>query len=341
MSGPRTQRARPARANHRDPIMRTIRPCLALLLAAALTPAAAQDRNFYDVEIVLFENLDVRSAENERWQPQVVVPTFEGATAFDRGDIRGEGLVELPRGFETLPLEQARLGDSVERLEESERYRVIRHLHWRQPALEAAESVPLRFHAGEPIAVRVPADAYAAADLGPPEEPPDDAETDADTEAAGDEGATDTAATDGRPGADAGGEDRGADAGDDGLRPAATPGPRVRDARVYPLDGTLRLVVSRYLHLHADLYYTTAVDWRQQAAAGTAGNGERDGRPRDASVPPALVAEDPEGREVLSYPFVQQRRMRSGVLHYLDHPVIGLLVLVTPTGDGQATADGG
>lgn len=59
------------------------------------------------------------------------------------------------------------------------------------------------------------------------------------------------------------------------------------------VDGTLTLARSRYLHLHADLIYT-------DPAAG---------------VPVAL-------REV--------RRMRSGELHYLDHPRFGVLVQVTP-----------
>ena len=42
------------------------------------------------------------------------------------------------------------------------------------------------------------------------------------------------------------------------------------------------------------------------------------------------VTRGPDDRPLLSYAFQQQRRMRSGELHYLDHPVIGLLVKVTP-----------
>ncbi|MFA7593929.1 MAG: CsiV family protein [Thiohalobacteraceae bacterium] len=59
------------------------------------------------------------------------------------------------------------------------------------------------------------------------------------------------------------------------------------------LDGTISLALSRYLHLNADLIYA-------DPSVGT---------------PVAL-------REV--------RRMRSGELHYLDHPRFGVLVQVDP-----------
>jgi hypothetical protein len=67
------------------------------------------------------------------------------------------------------------------------------------------------------------------------------------------------------------------------------------------LTGSLRLSVSRYLHLEADL---------QLMEAG-ASSTSYDGLPR--------------------YRLQQSRRMRSGELHYLDHPRLGVLVLITPT----------
>jgi hypothetical protein len=54
------------------------------------------------------------------------------------------------------------------------------------------------------------------------------------------------------------------------------------------------------------------------------------------------MARDREGRAVLSYPFEQRRRMRSGELHYLDHPALGILVLVEPRElPAEATSQGG
>lgn len=59
------------------------------------------------------------------------------------------------------------------------------------------------------------------------------------------------------------------------------------------IDGTLRVYLSRYLHVDADLLH----------------------QPSGLDTPVRLQT---------------SRRMRSGDLHYLDHPLFGLLVLITP-----------
>ncbi|PSQ91632.1 MAG: hypothetical protein BRD57_04080 [Proteobacteria bacterium SW_6_67_9] len=123
--------------------------------------------------------------------------------------------------------------------------------------------------------------------------------------------------------------------------------PQRREITVRPLDGTVTLVVSRYLHLHADLHYTKAVDWREEvrstrsAPRGIGGDADREDSARSERERVAM-ARDREGRAVLSYPFEQRRRMRSGELHYLDHPALGILVLVEPRElPAEATSQGG
>lgn len=316
--------------------MRPLRALPVLLFAALPAPAAmgaAEDPVFYDVEIVLFENLDVRAAENERWRPQVVVPDFEGASTFERGRARTDTMVALPRGFEQLPEGQTSLDQAVRRLEDSPRYRVVRHLLWRQPGLDADTAVPLRFHAGEPVTVRAPEPMLARPDLGPPE-------PEAEAEAAG-------AGTDQEDGDTAVNEPATAGIGpaeDAGTAPdtpfGGVPAPRVHEVSVFPLDGTIRLVVSRYLHLHANLYYTEAVDWSEEAAGGRDDAGASEERDAARSARDSRIVRGPDGRAMLTYPFVQQRRMRSGELHYLDHPILGMLVLVTPRGE-EPGADAG
>lgn len=68
------------------------------------------------------------------------------------------------------------------------------------------------------------------------------------------------------------------------------------------LYGTLRLIHSRYLHLEADLRY------QPQAVA--------------ESWASSLPASGP------LYQLTERRRMRSGELHYLDHPALGLVAQV-------------
>jgi hypothetical protein len=78
-------------------------------------------------------------------------------------------------------------------------------------------------------------------------------------------------------------------------QPALVPLDALQAPTVFPpvLDGTLRVYLSRYLHADVDLVYH---------------------------------------RENVETPFrlATSRRMRSGELHYLDHPVFGVLIKVIP-----------
>jgi len=73
------------------------------------------------------------------------------------------------------------------------------------------------------------------------------------------------------------------------------------------LEGTLRLILARYLHLEADLRY-------HPPGAETAGTTE--GSPTEGADRPV-------------FRLVESRRMRSSELHYFDHPHFGMLVEVT------------
>jgi hypothetical protein len=72
------------------------------------------------------------------------------------------------------------------------------------------------------------------------------------------------------------------------------------------LVGTVTLSVSRYLHLEADLVY----------------------RPPTTASPPADATAPLQ--ELPGYRLQESRRMRSGEVHYLDHPLFGVVALVTP-----------
>lgn len=65
------------------------------------------------------------------------------------------------------------------------------------------------------------------------------------------------------------------------------------------VEGSVRLVLSRYLHLETDLLYRLG------------------------------LGDAPDNREQ-SYRLTESRRMRSKEIHYLDHPLFGVVALVTP-----------
>ncbi|MFA5627702.1 MAG: CsiV family protein [Thiohalomonadaceae bacterium] len=74
------------------------------------------------------------------------------------------------------------------------------------------------------------------------------------------------------------------------------------------LEGYVRLILTRYLHLETDLQY------RSHGISQRSEN----------SFYSAVTATEP------IYKITETRRMRSNELHYIDHPMFGILALVTP-----------
>ncbi len=95
--------------------------------------------------------------------------------------------------------------------------------------------------------------------------------------------------------------------GDQGNSPAVVSREKPR------LDGTIKVVLSRYLHVTTDLIYRD------------------DPAPLPAAAPGADTAvAAPLPRQGITYRLQQERRMRSSEIHYIDHPRFGVVVLITP-----------
>lgn len=78
----------------------------------------------------------------------------------------------------------------------------------------------------------------------------------------------------------------------------------------YRLEGYIQLILARYLHLEIDLAYHEI-----QSEGST-----------DSLTNIGLTQSIP----TVVYHLQQTRRLRSGELHYLDHPVLGILTKITP-----------
>ena len=78
------------------------------------------------------------------------------------------------------------------------------------------------------------------------------------------------------------------------------------------VQGSLKLVLGRYLHIHTDLLYKRLNNTDKQTA-------------------PAL-----NSNIFSEFKIQSQRRMRSNELHYIDHPLVGILVLVKPIEQPEA-----
>lgn len=106
----------------------------------------------------------------------------------------------------------------------------------------------------------------------------------------------------------------------------------------HELEGYVTLSVERYLHLDTHLWLSRFTSADQAPA-----NAPLLPAPPTAATTPDAVAGP--GAAVASpyavsrlYVLEEQRRMRSGELHYEDHPALGLLVLVTPVATPAAPA---
>lgn len=94
--------------------------------------------------------------------------------------------------------------------------------------------------------------------------------------------------------------------------PSSLPVPTYAQQTRAELDGYIRLILSRYLHAEVDLTYTTGLPVRSTNPVYASTELQED------IVPPVV------------YRLQESRRMRSTEVHYLDHPVLGMIVLVTP-----------
>ena len=89
------------------------------------------------------------------------------------------------------------------------------------------------------------------------------------------------------------------------------PQPLVAEQTRGVLDGFVKIILSRYLHAEVDLSYTTGIKSQQQLISG------------EETVEPAQT-------EPRHYRLTESRKMRSKEVHYLDHPVLGMIILATP-----------
>ena len=81
-----------------------------------------------------------------------------------------------------------------------------------------------------------------------------------------------------------------------------------RNQPVNELDGTIKIVLGRYLHVYTDLAYRKLFKLGAGSSVNTLG--------RD--------------RVLADYAVKTHRKMRSKTLHYIDHPYLGILIEIRP-----------
>ena len=241
-------------------------------------------RGFLFSELIIFQNIKTPISNSNYWKPEIVVPMLLDASALsntENNQITSNTLRQLSvsKDFTELSADTYQLSKYQKALAQSRHYKVLKHLRWRQPGLSKKEAISIRVNAGEVFPLYI-------------NRQPDQslAEIKQITE---------------------------------NYRQAldAIDELRLNDyQRIdgYPLDGTVKIYLGRYLHIETDLILTLPVEAKKSLPL-----------PRQQFIQESAesIFEKPLGKQ--SYRFKTHRRMRSKELHHLDHPKFGLLINIT------------
>lgn len=120
---------------------------------AAAPPVPAP--NWYNVEVIVFRNLDPRAGALETWPADPGEPDWKGAVPLGTPDSVGP-----PVPFQALSPVNEQLGEDWNRLKRSHTYQPVLHITWTQPATDRATSSAVRI--GVPAYMVPPAVTAAA-----------------------------------------------------------------------------------------------------------------------------------------------------------------------------------
>jgi len=224
---------------------------------------------YYDIEVVIIENLTDEAKNSEIWPLQVNLIQPERTVQLGQA-VMSEWLpddVDLRASYKVLGKKHYQLTSEVEKISKSKTHRVIFHTVWRQPGLDKKLALPIHFKR-EILAAPV-----ASEDENNPTQ---------NTEAT-----SSFETTDNKP------------------LPSSI------------LEGLLRVTLARYLHLEAELTYQNKIP-----------------EITDTDNPFAILDNENERNEMQKQGVIhlkqKRHRIRSNELHYVDHPVLGILIRITP-----------
>jgi len=123
------------------------------------------------------------------------------------------------------------------------------------------------------------------------------------------------------------------------------------DNGMYELEGYITLDRGRYLHFRPDLYHSRKLSQTESemlrsflnAGEQPATEGAVDAQAAEIAAEKSVAPLSPistsflEVPEFLTVNMRQGRRMRSEEVHYLDHPLMGILVLMLPVDTGDSS----
>ncbi len=337
---------------------------LRLLLSLVLLlscPLAWSVRN-YDIELIIFRYTDNQQYLSEQWQDTWYIPNTEESLDLDTVSPVKENLdlnivpPEEENPFRTLTEEETTLNSIVEALSESERYHVLTYLAWQQPGLDKDNAIDIKIQAGQ---------AYRQLTrLRKPELPEQEAPEDQtieyslpqmgslfvsreelDVPVIGYVEENDYAVTiEYEPLVSISDDDvvqnrESVRKIPDAYRPIITPDspdnfPEAAvDTLIYELTGNIKFVVSRFIHVYIDLLFMQPVILELEQAK-TKSDIYTEFETESISSSPGyrilFGQPDAEFNTLHGFNIKAHRRMRSRELHYIDHPLLGMVIKAWP-----------
>ena len=298
-----------------------------LIIALMLSPVAFagnKDENdipWYQIEIIIFANQDQQGIMTETWpEPQAITsaeflelthPDDAASNANKRAktpNFSPEASGKMPTPYELLKPNELQLIPVIKKLQKSSKYKPLLHLGWRQPTLHPDESKPIFVYQG----VDLPLLAYNAMQTP--------------------NGKSAKANSSGRFSSVAVGNFT-VDSSQYGQLMSPSEIDTLTGPMLNPFYGTLRLSVSRYLHLEANLNYRIPVIKEEVVPVSLEDSIVSTGFQQNVAFnEEGEMAETKlQSRETIqNLNMFETRRMRSKEIHYFDHPLMGIIVRVIP-----------
>ncbi|PSV44489.1 peptidoglycan binding protein CsiV [Photobacterium indicum] len=289
-----------------------------LLLLAVSWPSFAARQ--FDVEVILFKRNINPEQVNESWPEQLKQVDMQGALSLeDTAALKAKGVTILPSS-------QYALDTQYNKLKKHAGFTPLAHIAWRQGDQNQANAPKLYITAGRDFSEQFLPDGRSKKDV---EQPTNAISIDSDTNNAGISVVTDNSTSL----LSNSNNDVDADASSDSL---------------YQLNGMLQVYVQHYLFLDANLdlrepsrrevimtkpLLESIVNEQNAMNTDTATENGIDVNSNVQIGHLQEVKKNIKVEEFLKpYRLSQQRRMRSGEIHYLDNPLLGIIIQVRRVG---------
>lgn len=283
-----------------------------VMLAVLPLTGYAQSPRWFEVEVIVFERTIDAAGVAEAWPNDVTIKDLDRLP----DQIRQLEQLSAPEGPAPANLRpaQPKLTSIVKRLNQRAGYRVLFHESWQQAVEGPRRARSVRLRGGENFADRYDPNGQPRLDVPAPQPPTPTVAAPADE-------------------APAPVDEAGIEAGTSAAVPeVAGPPP------MWALDGRFRLWLQTYLFIDTELLLRRPEQRQIVAQQPTENEGRLVQQGVDAAKPvddtnPDLPEVYPSAETLsqpwlVSYPLSQQRRLRSGEIHYFDHPLMGMLVQI-------------